>query len=64
MMLLSDKRIGSRGGSWQLSETDSKKNDRPCVSECICVDAHRFVITIYWPVGDMSLSARESQEER
>lgn len=65
MMLLSDKRIGSRGDLWQLS--DSTKNDR-VVSMCKCVYisvvGHRFLITVYWPLGDVSLSARESREER
>lgn len=28
------------------------------------VDVHKFVITVYWPLGDISLSVRKSQEGR
>lgn len=37
-----------------------------CQCECVYILAygHRFVITVCGPSGDMSLSARDSQEER
>lgn len=48
----------------QQKEEGKKKQHDLCVQVCLFLLAlHTFVITVYWPLGDMSLSARTSQEE-
>lgn len=60
MMVLSDKRIGSRGADGRCQKQTVKSG----MCAIFFADVHKFVITVYWPLGDMSLSVRKSQEGR
>lgn len=60
-MVLSDKRRGSRGADGRCQKQTVKSGMRAIF---FFVDVHKFVITVYWPLGDVIVSEKVSRGKR